>query len=147
MSPNNSNNKWPLGVFASMDPVALDKACVDLAARAPGTPGSAAEDYGASEAGERKFTAASAVHCEGLSEEIQIETGAINGLGTKEYQIVDVEPLTDSSSWGFPDHRPLRTKFGPLYAKEDPFPRDRFDGRGYNRVEEVDLDRVSGDGA
>ena len=133
-----------LGVFASTDPVALDKACVDKAANAPGMPGSAAEDYGAGEPGDRKFTAASAVHFDGLSEEIQIDTGAINGLGSKDYALVDAEPLTDKKLWGFPDFRPLLSRFGPIFAREDPFPKDRFEGRGYDRAEEVDLERVAG---
>jgi len=132
-----------LGVFAGRDPVALDKATVDRAAQAPGMPGSAAEDYGAGAPGARKFTAASAVNVPDLSEEIQIETGAINGLGTKDYEMVDVQPLLDRRHWGFTDARPLRQRFGPLYARENPFPVERFDGRGFDRMDEVDLDRVS----
>lgn len=132
-----------LGVFASKDPVALDKASVDKAAQAPGMPGSAAEDYGAAERGAHKFTAASAVHFEGLSEEIQIETGTINGLGSKEYELVDVKPLADTHLFVFPDPRSLRAKFLPLYRKEDPFPHERYEGQGFLRAEEVDLDRVA----
>lgn len=132
-----------LGVFAGRDPVALDKATVDRAARSPGMPGSAAEDYGAIEPATHKFTAASAVNVPDLSEEIQIEAGAINGLGSKEYEMVDVAPLGDRRLWAFPDWRPLREKFGPLYAKEDPFPRERHDGRAFLRAEEVDLDAVA----
>jgi len=135
-----------LGIFASTDPVALDKASVDKAARAPGMPGSASEDYGASEPGTKKFTAASAVHFSGLSEEIQIETGAINGLGTKEYEMVDVEPLSDQSLWQFTDQRSMRDKFGPIYAKEDPFPRERYEGQGFHRAAQVDLEGVAGRG-
>ena len=133
-----------LGVFASTDPVALDKASVDKAAQAPGMPGSAAEDYGAIDPGAKKFTAASAVHFSGLSEEIQIETGAINGLGNKEYEMIDVEPLSDPSLWLFPDRRSIRAKFSPLYEKEDPFPRERYQGQGFLREGEVDLERVAG---
>ena len=132
-----------LGVFASTDPVALDKATVDKAAQAPGIPGSAAEDYGASEAGARKFTAASAVHFNDLSEEIQIETGVLNGLGSKEYEIIEVAPSSDSHLWAFPDQRPNADKFGPIYAKDDPFPCERYEGQGFLRSEEVDMERVS----
>ena len=132
-----------LGVFASSDPVALDKATVDAAARAPGIPGSAAEDYGAADPGAKKFTAASAIYHSGVSEEIQIETGAINGLGSKEYEIVDVEPMTDSSLWHFPDLRLPGPKYARLYAKEDPFPWERHEGRGFARSEGVDLESVS----
>ena len=108
-------------------------------------PGSAAEDYGADEPGSKKFTAASATHFDGLSEEIQVETGVIIGLGSKEYEMIDVEPTGDANYWQFPDDRPLRKRFGPLYAKENPFPADRHEGQGFLREGEVDLDRVAGD--
>ena len=52
-------------------------------------------------------------------------------------------PVEDTSLWTFPDHRTLRAKFGPIYAKDDPFPRERYGGQGYNRKAEVDLERVS----
>ena len=39
--------------------------------------------------------------------------------------------------------RTLREKFGPIYAKDDPFPRDRYGGHGYLREERVDLSLVS----
>ncbi|MBN1402036.1 MAG: DUF362 domain-containing protein, partial [Anaerolineae bacterium] len=132
-----------LGVFAGTDPVALDKACVDQARQAPGIPGSAAEDYGAGDPGDKKFTAASAVHHSGISEEIQIETGAINGLGSKEYELVDVEPLKDGRLWQFPDVRMPLEKYAHIYAKDDPFPRERHAGHGFLRETVIDLERVS----
>jgi hypothetical protein len=135
-----------LGVFASRDPVALDKATVDKAAQSQGMPGSAAEDYGATAPGVKKFTAASAPSFEGLSEEIQLVTGTINGLGSMDYEMVTVDPVADQTLWQFPDHRTLRARFGPIYAREDPFPRERYAGRGYHRQETVDLDRVAGSG-
>jgi uncharacterized Fe-S center protein len=131
-----------LGVFASRDPVALDKATVDKAAQSPGIPGSAAEDYGAAAPGAKKFTAASAPGFEGLSEEIQLVTGSINGLGSMDYEMVTVEPVADLTLWQFPDHRTNVEKFGPIYAVDDPFPRER----GYHRQGKVDLDRVAGSG-
>ena len=131
------------GVFASQDPVALDKATVDMAAQRAGVPGSATEDYGALDPGPRKFTAASSVRVPDLSEEIQIQTGAINGLGSMEYEIIEVEPLADSI-WRFPDHRSNRSRFGRLFAKEDPFPRRKHGGQGFQREVEVDLERVAG---
>ena len=133
-----------LGVFASRDPVALDKATVDKAAQSPGMPGSAAEDYQAIAPGAKKFTAASAVNVPDMSEEIQIEAGVINGLGSKDYEMVEVAPPADQRPWRFPDRRSVRTKFGRLYEKEDPFPRERYQGQGFDRQEEVDLGRVAG---
>lgn len=135
-----------LGIFAGYDPVALDKATLDKAAQSPGMPGSAAEDYGAVERGAKKFTAAAAPSFEGLSEEIQIVTGSLNGLGSMEYEMVTVEPVADRTLWQFPDRRPPREKFGPIYAKDDPFPRERHGGHGYLRADEVDLNKVSGSG-
>jgi hypothetical protein len=132
-----------LGVFASSDPVALDKATLDRAAASPGMPGSAAEDYGAAEVGTHKFSAASAVQFHDFSEEIQIETGVLNGLGSKTYELVEVAPSRDSRLWAFPDQRSNREKFGPLFAKDNPFPYERHQGQGFLRAEEVDLDKVS----
>ncbi len=131
-----------LGVFASTDPVALDKATLDRAVQAPGMPGSAAVDYEAAQPGAHKFSAVSMMHFEGFSEEIQIETGAINGLGSKEYQIVKAEPISDRKLWMFPDFRLPGVKFGPLYRKDDPFPWERYGGQGFHRAEEVDLSLV-----
>ena len=134
-----------LGVFAGRDPVALDKATVDKAAESPGMPGSAAEEYGADAVGVKKFTAAAAPAFEGLSEEIQLVTGSINGLGSLGYEMVTVDPVVDQTLWQFPDHRTMRGKFGPIYARDDPFPCERYAGQGYRREEQVDLDRVTGD--
>jgi uncharacterized Fe-S center protein len=133
----------PLGVFASSDPVALDKASVDKAREAPGMPGSAAVDYGAAESGARKFTTASAVHFTDLSEEIQIQTGARNGLGSTDYEIVEVAPTGDNRFWAFPDQRDNAIKYAKTYAKDNPFPYERHDGHGFLRAEEVDLDTVN----
>ena len=135
-----------IGVFASHDPVALDKATVDKAAQLPGMPGSAAEDYEAAAPGTRKFSTVSTHSLEGLSEEIQIVTGSINGLGSMDYEMVTVDPVADQMLWKFPDPRTNRDKFGPMYAADNPFPRERYAGHGYHREDEVDLDRVAGSG-
>ena len=71
-------------------------------------------------------------------------TGSINGLGSLEYEMVTVEPVADQTLWQFPDHRTMRAKFGPIYARDDPFPRERYAGHGYRREDQVDLDRVTG---
>jgi uncharacterized Fe-S center protein len=135
-----------LGVFASHDPVALDRATLDKAVQSLGIPGSAAEDYDATTAGTHKFTAVSAHSFEGLSEEIQIAAGSINGLGSMDYEMVIVDPVADQTLWQFPDHRTLREKFGPIYTIDSPFPGERHGGHGYHREDQVDLDRVAGSG-
>ena len=56
-------------------------------------PGSAAEDYEAEAPGTPKFTTVSAHSFENLSEEIQIVTGSLNGLGSLEYEMVTVDPV------------------------------------------------------
>ncbi|MBC7237790.1 MAG: hypothetical protein H5T69_18260 [Chloroflexi bacterium] len=132
-----------IGVFASRDPVALDKATLDAVTKAPGMPGSAAFDYEAGQPGDHKFSAASAVHYEGISEEIQLRTGALNGLGSLEYELVTVPPLADAGLYRYPDARPNRRKYGTIFAKEDPFPGALYEGHAYKRVDEVDLDLVS----
>ncbi len=132
-----------VGIFAGRDPVALDKATLDAVTAAPGMPGSAAFDYEAGESGAHKFSAASAVHYEDISEEIQLHTGALNGLGSLEYELVTVPPLANASLYSYPDARRNREKYGPIFAKEDPFPGELYDGKGYHRVDVVDLDRVS----
>ena len=130
-----------LGVFASKDPVAIDKACLDRVNEARGTPGSRAEDCGVAEPGKKKLETVSPVHA-GMSEEAQINTGVLIGLGSKEYELLTIEtPPTEF--FGFSaDTRPLGQRFANLYAKETPFPRDRYDGKGFKREDEVDYEKL-----
>lgn len=130
-----------IGVFASTDPVAIDQACVDKVTEAPGIPGSLSEEMGVEDPGERKFDLAGAA-IEGLSEQTTINTGVVNGLGTRDYTIHEVEPA-GRSQFQFPyDRRPTRQRFGRLFEKFQPFPFDRHDGHGFNRLAEVDIDAV-----
>jgi uncharacterized Fe-S center protein len=87
-----------IGVFASRDPLAVDKAASDAIIRAPGITGSAAEEIGVMRPGEDKFT--------GLSEyspfapfrnvdqtrewRIQFEVAEKLGLGTTEYELMKI---------------------------------------------------------
>ncbi len=130
-----------LGVFASLDPVAIDQACVDAARNAPGIPGSLAEEMGVDAAGDRKFDMVGSA-IEGPSEQTTINTGVVNGLGSKEYELVTVAPLGAAKFRFPPDPRPTRVRLGRLFEKFQPFPFDRYDGRGYNRVEKIDIDAV-----
>ncbi|MFC1899130.1 DUF362 domain-containing protein [Chloroflexota bacterium] len=131
-----------LGVFASFDPVAIDKACVDKGKEAHGVPGSRAEEMDVMEPGNRKFETCATMMA-GLSEEIQIVTGEINGLGSSKYDLVEVEPKT-RADFAFPlDPRWIGPRFKKLYKKLQPFPYDRHNGLGYLREEEVDLERVN----
>jgi len=73
-----------IGVLASTDPVAIDKAAFDLVTAAPAAAGSEAE--GKAGPGDDKFTA---VHPEtrGL---VQVEYGEAIGLGSRDYELVRI---------------------------------------------------------
>jgi len=130
-----------LGVFASQDPVALDKACLDKVGESHGTPGSQAEDIGVADPGVKKFETAASI-LPGMSEEAQINTGELIGLGSKDYELVMVKPSLEKFYGFSEDTRPIGERFGSLYEKEDPFPRDRYDGQGFKRADDVDYEKV-----
>jgi len=75
-----------LGILASNDPVAIDKASVDLVNRSPGIPTSPAEGHGVLASGTDKFT--------GIYPDtdwrVQIETAEKLGLGKSNYELVKV---------------------------------------------------------
>jgi len=131
-----------LGVFASKDPVAIDQACVDMATAAPGIQGSRAEEMGVDQPGDVKFDMVSPLF-EGLSQQTTINTGAMIGLGSRDYEMVEV-PRAGNEKFAFPpDPRLNRVRFQKMYDKFEPFPYDRHDGRGFDRLPEVDLGKVS----
>lgn len=131
-----------LGVFAGYDPVAVDKACLDKVTESEGIRGSTAEDMEVMESGERKFEICSPLMA-GLSEEAQINTGEVNGLGTRKYELVPVEEKEMTDVAFPPDPRPVGVRFRRLFNKLQPFPYERYDGKGFQREEKVDLDRVN----
>jgi hypothetical protein len=130
-----------LGVFASMDAVAIDMACVDAARNSPGIPGSMAEAVEAHHVGDRKFERSAALF-HSQSEVATINTGHAIGLGSRDYELVEVQP-GDAERFRFPyDRRPSRQRFQEKFAKLMPFPYDRHEGRGFLREEEVDLESI-----
>jgi len=131
-----------LGVFASYDPVAIDKACLDKAVETAGVQGSTADEMDVLDCGKRKFETCSPLLA-GLSEEIQLNTGEIIGLGTRQYELVPVAEKKMEDFAFSPDPRFSKVRFGDLYAKFQPFPYDRYEGKGFLREEEVDLERVN----
>jgi hypothetical protein len=131
-----------LGVFASYDPVALDKACIDKAKEAAGIQGSKAEEKHVLECGKRKFEVCSS-GWPGLGEEIQLNVGEINGLGTRKYKLVPVAEKKLKDIAFPPDPRPAGIRFQRLYQKLQPFPYDCYDGKGFLREETVDLKLVN----
>jgi uncharacterized protein len=104
-----------LGIFASQDPVAVDKACIDMMNAAPGLINSEAEECGAMAPGAKKLHL-----IKGKDIEAQIYGGLENGLGTNEYEIQNV-PLDRSQaaiSRFYPEVRAKKLK--NMYAKNHP---------------------------
>lgn len=135
-----------LGVFASYDPVAIDKACLDMAKASVGMPGSKAADMDVMEEGTHKFEACSPL-LTGLTEDIQVNTGEIIGIGTRNYEIVKV-PEKQLKDFIFPpDPRPIglrmRKNFPKLLFPCDTYFVERRDGKNFQRKEAVDLERVN----
>jgi uncharacterized Fe-S center protein len=79
-----------IGVLASTDPVAVDKACIDLMNEAPGLINSEAEEFNALAPGAKKLNL-----IKGKDVEQQIHGGVENRLGTVDYAIEKV-PLDRS---------------------------------------------------
>jgi len=97
-----------------------------------------AVDRGAQDPGDRKFEACSAI-VHGLSEEAQLKTGAKIGLGSLEYELLEVKP-DPKGYFGFGyDARLPRKRFGRMFAKENLLPDW---GLGFKREIEVDLSEV-----
>jgi len=131
-----------LGVFAGFDPVAIDKACLDMAKDTAGIPGTTAEDMEVLDPGVHKFDVCSPL-LSGLSEDIQVNSGEIIGLGTRNYELVRVDEKPLEKFIFPPDPRPAGIRLREKFAKIPVFPYDRYDGKGFLREEEVDLDYVN----
>jgi uncharacterized Fe-S center protein len=104
-----------LGVLASLDPVAVDKACIDLMNEAPGLTNSEAEDCGAMKPGTKKLNL-----IKGKDIEPQIYGGVENGIGTTQYALREV-PLDRSQgaiSRFYPEVRAKKLKL--MYARNHP---------------------------
>ncbi len=130
-----------LGVFASFDPVAIDKACIDKATEAMAVAGSVASEKNVG-SGSRKFETCASGSPE-VSEELQLATGEINGLGTRRYDLVEV-PEGKAADFAFaPDPRPIGARLREKLAKFPPFPPAHHNGGNFMRKDEVDLARVN----
>ena len=104
-----------LGIFASYDPVAVDKACIDMMNQAPGLINSEAEEYGALDPGSKKLNI-----IKGKDIEAQVYGGVENGLGVTSYKIEEV-PL-DRSQDAITKYYPYvrAKKLKPMYARSHP---------------------------
>ena len=131
-----------LGVLGSYDPVAIDKACLDMARQSVGVQGSRATDNHVMGSGQRKFEVCSPLVGD-VGEDIQVNVGELIGLGSTKYELVHV-PEKSMSEFAFPpDPRPVGVRLKEKFAKIPPFPYDRHDGKGFLREEVVDLERVN----
>jgi hypothetical protein len=128
-----------LGVFASMDPVAIDIAGLDKSTASYGVPGSMAEDKGVMEPGIRKLTSCGSFV--GVDEMIQPNTAEKIGLGTQEYELVNVPQPEDVLAF-LPSIMPIGMKLRPKYAVQHVLPEG-----GFKREKEVNLEEVRGNGA
>jgi hypothetical protein len=130
-----------IGVFASKDPVAIDMACLDKVRESHGMPGSIADDFDLLEPGQKRFETVSAtVH--GLSEEAQINTGVLNGLGSREYELIEPEPQPIAKHLFTLDIRPTGERLREKFLKFTPFPYERYDGQGFLRDNDADIEYV-----
>ncbi len=104
-----------LGILASLDPVAVDKACIELMNQAPGLINSEAEDYNALSPGAKKLNI-----IKGKDVEAQVYGGVENGMGTTDYEIEEV-PLDRSQAAiakFYPEVRAKKLKL--MYASNHP---------------------------
>ena len=104
-----------LGIFASFDPVAVDKACIDMMNEAPGLINSEAEDFNVLAPGTKKLNV-----IKDKDIEAQIYGGVENGLGKDSYKIKKV-PL-DRSQVTINRYYPevSARKLKNMYAKNHP---------------------------
>jgi hypothetical protein len=135
-----------VGVLASRDPVAIDQASKDKVTASHGVIGSAAEEREVMSPGMPKMSAVAGTNRR-VSEDIQIEAGAINGLGSRAYELVELEAPPSRMPFVFsPDPRPVGQRFARIQQSPlGSFPFERLDGRGFERKDEVDLALVRPD--
>lgn len=122
-----------LGVFASKDIVAIDKCCLDMAKAAPGLKDSVAELKGALEGGTVKFASCGSLLS--VSENIQINTGVFNGMGTHRYNLKEAKKIPDLRY--NMKAKPIGPELNKAFKKVWPIPEG-----GFKREQEIDLDRL-----
>ena len=105
-----------LGIFASRDMVALDTATLDVSTKAPGIPGSQAEEKGLMEPGTEKFTGLI-----GRSQWITVNTCNRLGIGSKEYELIMPPVSDDDAKFCYPKFSPER-------------PSGRYLAKGFERI-------------
>ncbi|MEW6441425.1 MAG: DUF362 domain-containing protein [bacterium] len=122
-----------LGIFASWDAVAIDSACIRKAKDAAGMPDSMAMTKGTMSPGTAKFSACGSFL--GVSEEIQPNVGQKIGLGTRQFELEELQPPEDPAPF-LCTQVPAGAKLGKLFAKKG----DLIPAKGFKRVEEVEIE-------
>ena len=104
-----------IGILASPDPVAVDKACIDLMNQEPGLINSEAEDCGALDPGAQKLNM-----IKGADIEAQIYGGLENGLGTTNYLLkkIALDRSQKTIDTYYPEVRARKLK--PMYKRNHP---------------------------
>ena len=122
-----------LGVFASWDPVALDSACLQKSTESAGIPGSFAMERGVMEPGLPKFTACGSMM--GISEDIQPNVAQKIGLGTREFELIEVPPADVDKPFLFTTV-PTGMRFTKMFEKKP----DLVPPGGFKQADEVDIE-------
>ena len=132
-----------LGLFASSDPVALDRCCLDMVTESPGLLGSVAEAKDCLDSGLPKMSACGSFL--GVSENIQVNTGEDNGLGEHKYKLSNVVSLSAKKmiEYGlFIDSGYAGVHLGHLYEKKSLLPDPKAKDGGFKRMTELDMSKL-----
>ncbi len=79
-----------IGALASFDPVAIDRACIDLINKSPAVPGSEAENIGAPGSTADKFTDKFNLINPGTDWKTQVLTAKALGMGDQKYVLEEI---------------------------------------------------------
>lgn len=130
-----------LGVFASKDLVAIDRAILDMSMKSVGVPGSASEEKGAMDRGVEKFTAV----CTrvGASQWLQTNVCERLGVGTKNYELIPAAASAEDEKFWFPRFSPRKTNthyLRSIFQRTQPIPEGGFI---FNRAPRVSVEELS----
>lgn len=131
-----------LGVFASFDPVAIDKACLDKTVESEGIQGSIADEKHVLASGTHKLEACSPTLA-GMIEDLQVNTGEIIGMGTRNYKLIKVPEKPTAEFLFPPDPRPVGVRFKDKFSKLVVPYDSYYEGRNFLREDKVDLEKIN----
>ena len=132
-----------IGLLASNDPVALDRCCLDMVTESPGLLNTEAESKDVLDAGLPKMSACGSFL--GISENIQINSGADNGLGELKYNVMNVTSLPSkemAENGLFIDSGYAGLHMRRLYSKKAILPDPSAADGGFKRELKIDLGKL-----